>query len=334
MEYNTDEFEDLLGLEDEPTPPTPDDDDDNPDPTPDPEPDTDEDDEPDEAAQSYFEILKDNELLNLPEDFEFDATPKKLKEALDITRERNKLEVRNEFESKIKPGLRPLLEYALAGGESVEDFISAYSTPDYTKFNLDDEEDQRAILFEYYRLTSNYTDEKINKIIDRFQADDLRQEAEETVGELQELADERKQRLIEETKAQEELRKQQVLEQTTKLTDAIEKSNAFDAARKNRLKTFMFVPINDGTTNSTQLAKTMQQITTNPEHLVQLADILADYNPKTGLSQERIKKQLKAQSNISFKEYLHSKVDPKSQVKNGRQQKIAENIDWDTYFNN
>lgn len=288
--------------------------------------------EPDEIATKYYEFLREQAVLNLPEDFEFDGSPEKVEEALLLTKERTKEQIKQSMLAQVSPELHPALEYILDGGKSLQDVIAAYNEPDFDNADLDNEEHQRAILFEYYSQTSNYTPEKINKIIDRLSPEDLADEARETVDELKQLAAERKATLAQQAKLEREAEQARIQKETEKLTSLIDESKSFDEARKNRLKTFMFVPVNNGQTRATQLATTMQQVTSNPEHLIQLADILADYNPKSGFSMDRIKKQLKTQTNQSFKDYLHSKVDPKSQMKGGIQQKPENDVNWDEYF--
>lgn len=49
--------------------------------------DKDDDSTEDPVSKEYYEFLKEYGVLATPEDFEFDGTPEKLKEALDLTRE-------------------------------------------------------------------------------------------------------------------------------------------------------------------------------------------------------------------------------------------------------
>lgn len=96
----------------------------------------------------------------------------------------------------------------------------------------------------------------------------------------------------------------------------------------------MFVPVNDGESTMTQFQRAMSQITNNPEHLVQLADILADYNPKKGFSFERRDKQLQTGAARTFREILHSKADPRVAIKTGVQDNPKDDLNWAQYFNN
>jgi len=155
---------------------------------------------------------------------------------------------------------------------------------------------------------------------------DLDSEAIETAQELNELIEERKQNLIQEAKAQEENQKKLVQEQTARLTKVIEQLPNVDKARKSRLQTFMFTPVKYEEGYSTGLNRTIQQVTSNPEHLVQLADLLADYNPDKGFSFERLKTQLSTETNKNFKEIIN-RIDSKSKVKGSPSKQIKEDFD-------
>lgn len=336
MEYSAFDIDDLIdGLES--TPPAPD-------PAPDPidnEPDpvvtedppvNDDPPEADPQITAYFEYLRDNEALNLPEDFEFNGTEDQLRKALEITRERNLTSAKDELNSKLKGDFKDLLEYALKGNTSARDYLDAYNEIDYDQFDLDDVMHQKSIIYHYFKQTSNYTDEKIAKLIERFDETELREEAETTVDELKQMAQERKQALLTQADQEKQAAETARQENTDRLTNVIESNKSFDTSRKERLKTFLFVPVNDGQTSSTQFARTMSQIASNDEHLVQLADLLADYNPKSGFTFDRIKKNLKSDTNKNFKQYLNEKTDPTSARGNNTRQ-VVNDLKWDDYFN-
>lgn len=158
---------------------------------------------------------------------------------------------------------------------------------------------------------------------------DLESEAIETAVELNELIEERKANLIASAKEQEEAQKAKIKEQTQKITQSIQALPNVDNTRKSRLQTFMFTPVKYEEGYSTGLNKTINQITSNPEHFVQLADILADYRPDQGFDFSRLKTQLKTETNKSFREQINSKLDSKSKVKGNTSKVLKEDFDWD-----
>lgn len=102
-------------------------------------------------------------------------------------------------------------------------------------------------------------------------------------------------------------------EYKTSIATTIDKT-AHDSLRKNRIKQVLFSPIKTGDRTATEFDTNLDSILANPEHLVQLADILADYNPKIGFNFDRIKKQLKSESTTTFKKLIQEKLDTKSKV--------------------
>lgn len=334
MEFTSEELDSLFPE----TTPEPDpviDTDPDPEPEPEPEPLTkNEDTEPDEIAASYYELLKTQGLLDVPDDFEFDKTPAKLQEALQLTDQRRSAQLEATLRAKVAPELQPFFDYALAGGKDIQSYLAAYQEIDYDELDTADEGTQKAIMFEYYKQTSPYSDEKIHKIIARLDPNELEEAAIETIQELKELAEKRKRDLIRNAKEAEEQKQKNIQAQTDKLISVIDKTESFDTSRKNRIRTFMFVPVNDGESTMTQFQRAMSQITNNPEHLVQLADILADYNPKKGFSFERRDKQLQTGAARTFREILHSKADPRVAIKTGVQDNPKDDLNWAQYFNN
>lgn len=288
-------------------------------------------DEDSDVSTQYFNFLKEYGVLNTPEDFEFDGTPETLQKALDLTKENLREETAKALWDTLPSDFKPLLKYALAGGQSIETYLDAYAQPDYASLDLSDEANQRKVMYDYYAMTSPHSPEKINKMINRLaESGALEEEAIETAPELVELVDQRKQELIQQAAAEKAAQEAQVQEQTKKLNTVIEALPNVDATRKNRLKTFMFTPVKYEEGYSTQLNKTINQVISNPEHFVQLADLLADYNPDKGFNLERLKTQLKSENNSTFRELINSKLDPKTKVKGTSNKPLKEDFNWDS----
>ena len=54
----------------------------------------------------------------------------------------------------------------------------------------------------------------------------------------------------------------------------------------------------------TQFDHAMSRIYSNPDHFIQLADLVADYNEKSGFNFDRLKSKIKAESNSSLKNLI------------------------------
>lgn len=117
----------------------------------DPQPTTDVDDDSteDPVAKEYYEFLKEYGVLSTPDDFEFDGTPEKLQQALDLTRESLKETTARSLWETLPEDFKPLLQYALAGGKSLDDYMEAYAQPDYTTLDLSNPDNQRRVMYDY-----------------------------------------------------------------------------------------------------------------------------------------------------------------------------------------
>lgn len=349
------DFDDLVKdwIENEPVDPATNDDP-EPDPVDDPEPtETPDDPEPQEppveddkdddadldaeeltAAQVSFELLKEFQVLSVEDNFEFDGKPETLKDLLEKTKENLREESAKSLWESLPEEFKPLLQYGLAGGKNIQSYLDAYTQPDYEQMDLSSEDNQRRVMFDYWKLTSNYSPEKINRMIDALdKAGDLETEALTTASELSEIIKERQEQLVADAKKQEEQEKMLIKQQTEKITKVIENLPNVEKTHKNRLQTFMFTPVKYEEGYSTQLNRTINQITSNPEHFVQLADLLAQYNPDKGFSFEKIKSQLKTESNIKFKDII-DKLDSKSKVKGSTSPRVKDDFDWDSWMQN
>lgn len=282
----------------------------DPNPEPEPEPEMVEIDEDDRVTPTY-EFLKESGFLDLPEDFEFDGTDEKFQEALELSKKVVYEKTADAFFDALPEQFKPLLTYALRGGDSVDEFVKLYSTQAFEHLDPNNADDQKAILFQHYKSTSNYDDAKIQRIIARLNEDDLPEAAQESYNELLELKAERQAQLIEEAAKAEEQRVEQSKQKIEALTAAIESTPLIDPARKNKVKGFFHNRLNVGGQETTEFNYTIQRIFENPEHLVQLADMLTDYDPKKGISTARLEKKGANKETTKFRTLLTEKLKSK-----------------------
>lgn len=142
---------------------------------------------------------------------------------------------------------------------------------------------------------------------------DLEEAAQEAKEDLINYQAEKKSNFLAEQKKAQEAAAKEYEEYKGTLTENIEKTS-YDSLRKNRLKQVLFNPIKMGDKVVTEFDSNLDAILSNPEHLIQLADLVADYNPKIGFSLDRLKKQLKSESTTEFKKLVQEKLDTKPKV--------------------
>jgi polyhydroxyalkanoate synthesis regulator phasin len=156
-------------------------------------------------------------------------------------------------------------------------------------FNKDN---QIKIVQEHLKHTTKFSDEKINKLIQNLvSAGELEEEAYDALEELKELKEtEERTRLL---TIQEQQKKAQddVKEFRDKIINVVQNSDFITKERKGKLQAFLFNPIRKSDGDYTDYRRNLANLQNNPEHLIQLADILFDYDQKKGINLERFQKQ-------------------------------------------
>ena len=284
----------------------------------------------DDDAVKYFNFLKDNDVLVTDEDFEFTGSAEDIQAALHQTRNNLETKVKQQFWEALPENLKPLLEYTLAGGKDIDQFLS-YSRPlDFDNIDLEDPISQKLIVKEQWKLTSNFSDEKIEKLINRLEeSNSLREAAQEALLEIEEDRKNKQSRLLQEAKTA-EVEQARALEEQRKNIEQ-ELASIQEPKRQDRVKSFVLSPVRTEQGYTSEFNLALSNILSNPKHLVQLADILADYNSNNGFNFERLKKQFKSEAAKSFRELLDSKLTvPKSG--SPTPSKSNEDFDWDKWM--
>ena len=271
-------------------------------------------DEPDPIIKSYYEYLTEKGLIDIPEDLEFNGTEEQLEEIFEHTKTVQQQQVVQKLWDNLPPDFKGVLEYALSGGSSLEDYVKAFSAQDVTKLDLSSPDNQKKLLREYYKETTAFSDDKINKLIASIEEDDaLAEEVTEAAEKLQDIRQRRKQQMAQQAAQQEAANKKAVELRTQKLVEAIETSPNIHPTRRQKVRTFFFSPLKTEQGQSTAFNETIKNIMDNPEHQAQLADILLDYDKEKGLLLDRLEKRAKTKGVAQLRDRLSKAVDPKHQ---------------------
>lgn len=285
----------------------------NPDPTPvdagddDPEPDP----EVDEAAKAYYEYLVENDVIHVPDDFVFDGTVDGIQKALDATKEYQRNSVKEELWNGLADDFKPLLEYGLMGGSSLEEYLATYGPSDIENVDISDPISQKAVINYYYKTVNpNYSDERIDKMVARLEEmGSLEEEAQDAVDYLAEMRDEQKRTFLEKEKQRQAEEAAAAAQYAETIQSAVDTSN-YDDMLKGRIKSMLFNP----NTQQQEFERKLNAVWNNPSHFIQLVALLADYNEQSGFTYDRIKKQLKSESNRNFQTLVVDKLNNKKQI--------------------
>lgn len=264
-----------------------------------------------EVRQAYYEYLQQNQLLDLPEDFDYDGSAEKFEEAISLTKQRQQASLAQQFFESLPTDYQEALKAASQGISLEEFYESAYST----NLDISTEESQRRVLHRYLKETSSLSDQKISKLISTYEEEGtLKEEAQDAAAAIldrQQQIQQQRAQAQQEALARQEQERQQYTQQ---LVDAIKTTSFIHPSRKEKVKSFFFSPIKSGNEQTTAFNKTIQNILANPTHQAQLADILLDYSPEQGFTLERFEKRVKARATSSFKEELDAALDPKKKA--------------------
>lgn len=286
----------------------------------------------DEVIENYVKFLQENQLVDIPEGYDFKGQAEQLQEVFEYTKRNRRVKATEDLFEQLPDNFKPLLDYALRGGTSIEEYLSVFND-NIENTDLSTPESQKQMLFRYYKETSPYADDKIHRLIARFNDDDeLKLEAEDAYNHLAQNREQRKVRLLEQTTAQQKAIQQEIEEKTVALNKAIEETANIHGSRKNKVRAFFFEPVQAGSTITTGFNATINSILANPEHQAQLADILLDYSADAGFTSDRLEKRVKSKAMVDFREAVKSKLDPKRIQKNNPTTKNT-SFDWEEYQN-
>ena len=191
--------------------------------------------EEDNEFSVFAKMLNENELLDLPEDFE--ASEEGLMDAFAGTIESRVKEEIELFQRALPQEGKDLLRHLMQGG-SVSDFTNVYSAPDVTKVNLEGQKNisnQRAVLQEFLRLRGDSSEDIQETLQDYEDLGKLEQQSKKAQQKLSAYYDAQKKQLAqkqEQEQAEKLQKRQEVLNDIQKtITDSPE-IKGFPMSRK------------------------------------------------------------------------------------------------------
>ncbi len=272
-------------------------------------------DEPD-PIKNYYEFMVEQGLL-LPNDgFEYKDSSS-IQEAFEQTKTNLRHTTAQAMFNQLPEDFKPILEYAFKGGKNVKDFLDTYSNAslDLSNLDLDNTENQRLAVREYYKNTTKFSDEKIEILIDALsQKDALEEEATDAVIKLKDIQASNKAALIEQAELQSKAEREAEEKTRQEILAAIDAT--IPTERVNKVKGFIFSETN----SMPKMDYILNSIFTNKEHLAHFADFLMDsYDPSKGFTiEDRYAKKATSKALNDFDKMLQTKLtDPKSKMKTG-----------------
>lgn len=282
----------------------------------------------------FFTTLKDSNYLTVPDDFTFDGTTDSLAEAIDLTYESFKKSAQESLLNSLDEDSRLALKFALTYKKPIYSFYEETEVEpfDFSTIDLDELENQQEVVRTYLKKTTAFSDNKIeNQIKSLSQSGEIVSEAKEYLGELIAFQEKERQELDTKIEQQRQKDRDDLLKWKEDRVNIIKAYKDADDTRKAKLKAFVVNEVYTDRSKApvTELVQVLRMINNNPEHYIQLADVLMDYSPEKGIDYDRLTKRLNTKITSSLKD----KLDDTAIVPKGKQirKKIEEEFNWDEW---
>lgn len=282
---------------------------------------SDDDDEEDEdeysEARQYFEQATTLNILQTPEDFEWDENDPlgSIEKATEYTNQVLLQKVEENFYSQFKdPLLQQIVDTAIKGGSFLDVTELVNKTNDvslYENMDITDEDDASKLYEEYLKETTKFKSSKINRLIDIAKEDD---ELVDLAAEAKEYFIEKNfQKIKQQVEQAEQMKKQQeqqAKQYWTGFNQTLESSNLNSSLKERVMDSFSLVENNGQKTLKYQ--DTFNRVSQNPQHFIDLLVFLNSYDPEQGFNFEREVKKVATKQANSFKERLEKAITTKT----------------------
>lgn len=288
--------------------------------------------EVDTPYSDYFNFLKEQNFLKTSEDFEFDGSAEKFEEALMQTEQTMAKEAMESLWSRLPAEYQKALSYSLNEGGSIKDYVRQFVDDiDYSNFSIDTETNQREVLKEYYKKTTKHDDAKIDRLLSKFDKDELYDEAQDALDYLRDAVEEEKQAKLDRLAQEKADREKQVQESNQRIANLIKDTKSVPDKIKPKLSDFIFKPTKVGKESITPFASTMRNIQQNPEHFIQFASLVMNYSPDKGFDMSKFEQKGKSKATNEFRKKLEETVSVVS--RSAPSSKKLSNISWEDVIN-
>lgn len=226
-----------------------------------------------------------------------------------------------QFFSSLPDDVAYAVQYALTTGGNLSDFYRLYASMPTPPT---DEQSKKQVVAQYLQATTNFSPNKIEKVIEALEDDELEEEAQKAYEALVNSQKAYVEQLREERLQRQQQMAQYYRQQLESIKQAIETSS-YHPHKKQKLERFIFEPKKTAEGVKTHFQLVLEQIASKPQHLIELADILTNYSSDRGFDLSSWER--KAQSNVvaRIKGSLPKEQAPKSSKTNSQPTDFFEN---------
>ena len=227
--------------------------------------------EVDPQAQAYFELLREEGIISVPEEFEFDGTFDGIKKAQEYTYQQQFDYAQQNLINSMPEKLRTVVQAGLNGVEDLDQIISMQKDIDIQP-DITSEAAQKSIIRR--ELSGTISEEDLDELIDLYvDKGKLKTEAEKIVTRRQEQASQRIKQMQQQALQQKQLQEQQMQQFAANISQEIN-AQQWDRSRKQ----VVMNEINGSIQGTPVIEAKLQRILSDPKHVVTLADFLTYFD--------------------------------------------------------
>lgn len=291
-----------------------------------------------QAVSALYDQLVSEGVIQVSKDFKFDGTAAGLDQALDQTFEQLSNSAKNTLIESLPAEVGLLVNYSLQTGGTIKDFMENQGVSNSLEnLDIDDESNQEEVLRQFYKSTTKYSDDRIERLVSQARkSGDLSNEAQNAYRDLLNLEQENKNSLEQRLEEQKQRQLEAEKKERETFETIIENSENIDKVRKSRLRNFVVNKSRKrGESNhSTELKRTLTLLSQNPDHIIQLGDLLLDYNPQKGINLERLQDKTNSKRTKDTLSRLDKALDPTAKTSGGStsfDRKKRKDFNWEMW---
>jgi hypothetical protein len=251
-------------------------------------------DEEDEVIAKGYELFKDSIFKHLPEDYKFEATEEGFENALKAVEVNLFEDIHSKYLGQLEGNekAKAYLDFLISteGQGDFEKWMKVNSTDlsGYTEEDLKDTDVAKAVLTEYLKFQGMEDEDILVKLEDAEDFGTLEKEAKIALKYIPKAQEKETTKLVEDYKTQKKSRDEVYTANYDILKKTADQINLPKEKKQKVVDTIMKPVRLQGGYETTEFNLILNQVQTNPEHIIQLTSLLLDYDPTKGFNLSKV----------------------------------------------
>ena len=249
-----------------------------------------EEEEEDETFVKGYDIFKENIFKYLPEDYEFKATEKGFEEALNVVEDTIAGNIHSQYLAQLEgnPKAKAYLDFLVKteGNGDFEKWQKVYNT-DISSFKEEDMSDNdvaKVVYSEYLKFQGLEDEDILQKLEDAEDFGTLEKEAKIALKYIPKIQEKESEELLKDYQDQKKNR-DEVYQSNYNILSETAKQIKLPKERGQQLVDSIMKPVRtQGGYETTMFNYMLNRVQTNPQHILQLASLIMDYDEEKGFN--------------------------------------------------